>query len=163
MNIRHRYGRAYLLSDKQRFRCGDLYCICAIHTTLFILTKVEQLDKGAALLLTAISGLLLSLATASPWTLLGRVYAPTAPPLTTCEQREVIVMLVITCSTNAAPPAQPISVVAKYLLAVVQTGLNVAVAINVGLVQASGVVETRTFAMTRAALLNFNLQQRCPL
>ena len=78
-------------------------------------------------------------------------------------QREVIMLPVIMRPTMAVPPSQPIPVVAKDLSAVVQTGLNAAVTINVGLVQASGVVETRTFAVTRAALRNFELQQSCPL
>lgn len=49
------------------------------------------------------------------------------------------------------------------LSAVVQTGLNAAATINVGLVQTGGMVATRRFAVTRAALRNFELQQSCPL
>jgi hypothetical protein len=54
-------------------------------------------------------------------------------------------------------------VVAKDPSAVAQTGLNAAATINVGLVQTGGMVATRTFPVTRAALRNFELQQSCPL
>jgi hypothetical protein len=107
--------------------------------------------------------LLQSLATASPWTSLGRLDALPAPPQAFGYQRGVIMLPVIVRPTKAVPPAQPIPVVVKDLSVVVQTGLNAAVPINVGLVQASGVVEARTFAVTRAALRNFELQQSCPL
>jgi hypothetical protein len=91
------------------------------------------MTKASTLMLAAVSALLPSLATASPWTSLGPLDALNAPALATD------------------------------LSAVSQAGLNAAVTINVGLVQASCVVETRTFAVTQAALRNFELQQSCPL
>ncbi|MFN9807866.1 MAG: hypothetical protein ACK56N_15780 [Betaproteobacteria bacterium] len=78
-------------------------------------------------------------------------------------QREVVMRPMFMLPTLAVPPAQPVPVVAKDMSAVVQTGLNASVAINVGLMQPSGAVETRSFAINRTALRYFELQQSCPL
>ncbi len=78
-------------------------------------------------------------------------------------QREVIMRPMSMLPALAAPPSQPVPVVAKDMSAVVQTGLNASVAINVGLMQASGVVVTRSFPISRTAIRNFELQQSCPL
>jgi hypothetical protein len=121
------------------------------------------MTKASTLMLAAVSALLPSLATASPWTSLGPLDALNAPALATCNQHDVIVLPGIVLPTPAVPSAQPMPLVATDLSAVSQAGLNAAVTINVGLVQASCVVETRTFAVTQAALRNFELQQSCPL
>ncbi len=66
MNIRHRYGRAYLQSDTQRSSCLELRCTRETYTASLIRKRVEPLEKGVALMLAAVGALLTALATPRP-------------------------------------------------------------------------------------------------
>lgn len=66
MNIRHRYGRAYLQSDTQRSSCLELRLTRETYTASLTHKWVEHFEKGVALMLATGGALLAALATPRP-------------------------------------------------------------------------------------------------